>query len=127
MLTRRQCPRATRRLLEPLISVDAKDGWLRDALMAYLRYFVRLFEDDEPREAAESALAGDLCAVVGRAPTGDDDADVTASEAELANGFLDEAFGSLEAAPRRTSAPTSGPAPTTVRSVSRCRRGSSRR
>lgn len=51
-------PDGSLRLLEPVISVDAKDGWLRDALMAYLRYFVRVFEHDEPREAAESALAG---------------------------------------------------------------------
>ena len=120
-------PEGARRLLEPLISVDAKDGWLRDALMAYLRYFVRVFEDDEPRAAAESALAGELCAVVGRAPTGDDDADVTASEAELAKASWTEAIASLEAAPRRTSAPTSGPGPTIVGSASRCRRESSRR
>ena len=45
-------PEGARRLLEPLISVDAKDGWLRDALMAYLRYFVRVFEDDEPRDSS---------------------------------------------------------------------------
>ena len=82
-------PDSGRRLLEPLISLDAKDGWLRDALMAYLRHFVRVFEDGEPREAAESALAAELCAVVGVAPTGDDDADVTAAEEALATGFVE--------------------------------------
>ena len=85
-------PDSARRLLEPLISVDATDGWLRDALMAYLRYFVRVFDDDQPREAAEAALAGELCAVVGGAPSGDDDADVTVSEAELATGFIDRGY-----------------------------------
>jgi len=85
-------PEGARRLLEPLISADATDGWLRDALMSYLRYFVRVFEDDVPREAAESTLAAELCAVTGRASTGDDDADVTASEAELATGFADRGY-----------------------------------
>jgi len=85
-------PTTARSLLEPLVVADAVDPWLRDALMAYLRHFVRLFEHDEPRESAESGLARELCAIVGSAPTGDDDGDVTAAEGELAKGFAERGY-----------------------------------
>ncbi len=80
-------PASTRRLLEPRIVSDARDRWLRDALMAYLRYFVRIFERDESVAVAESAMADELAAVTGRERSDDDDADITAAEADLAIGF----------------------------------------
>lgn len=82
-------PDVTRRLLEPYVVTNAADAWFRDALMAYLRHFARLFERDEPREAAEAALATELNALTGQPPSGDDDADITAAEAALAEGFAE--------------------------------------
>ena len=75
-------PEPTRGLLTAAIAADAPDPWVRDALLAYCRLWIRRFDRDEPRETAEAALADELCAVVGRERTGDDDADVTAAEAE---------------------------------------------
>lgn len=80
-------PDSTRQMLDPLTRTDAPDAWLRDALMAYLRHFTRLFEREEPREAAESVLAAELRAITRREPSDDDDADITAAEADLAKGF----------------------------------------
>jgi hypothetical protein len=80
-------PEAMRRLLGPLIAEDAPDPWLREALMAYLGYFTRIFDRGEGRETAEAALAFELCALIGRTPTGNDDDDVTIAEAELAKRF----------------------------------------
>jgi hypothetical protein len=85
-------PDSTRRLLDPHIRPNAPDPWLKGALMAYLRYFVRVFEREEPREDAESALSGELTAITQRNPTGDDDADITAAEVELAAGFGDRGY-----------------------------------
>ena len=85
-------PDATRRLLRPRIAPDAVDAWLRDALLAYLRYFVRVFERDELPATAESVLADELTVGTGRGRSGDDDADITAAEAELASGFVERGF-----------------------------------
>lgn len=85
-------PDATQRLLEPHIRADARDAWLKSALMAYLRYFVRVFEREEPREEAESVMARELTSITQRDLTGDDDADITAAEAELAKGFADRGY-----------------------------------
>ena len=85
-------PETTRRLLTPHIAPGAPDAWLRDALMSYLRYFVGIFERDQPVGAAESVLATELGAVTGRIPTGDDDADITAAEADLAIGFTERGY-----------------------------------
>jgi len=85
-------PETTRRLLDPLILDDAPDAWLRDTLLAYLRYFSRVFELDEPREAAESALAAELVALTKGEASGDDDADITAAEADLAIGFTERGY-----------------------------------
>lgn len=85
-------PEPTRRLLAPRIAPGTSDPWLCEALMAYLRYFVGIFERDEPVRVAESVLATELCAVTGRIRTGDHDADITAAEADLANGFTERGF-----------------------------------
>lgn len=85
-------PETTRRLLEPLLAVDAADAWLREALTAYLRYFTRVFEREAPREAAEAVLADELCAVTGRGRTEDDEGDITAAETQLANGFVERGY-----------------------------------
>ena len=85
-------PETTRRLLEPLVAPDASDAWLREALMTYLRYFTRVFEHAVPRPDAERALADELCAVSGRARTGDDEADLTAAEADIARGFGERGY-----------------------------------
>jgi hypothetical protein len=74
-------------LLRPAIDPRTEDGWLREALLAYLRHFVRLFEHDEPRESAETRLADELASVAGTTRSGDDDADITAAEAALAGRF----------------------------------------
>ena len=86
-------PGSHRQLLEPVVADAAPDGWLRDALLAYLRYFVRIFEHGEPRDAAESVLASELCGLIGREPTGDDDEDTTAAEAELARRLAERGYG----------------------------------
>lgn len=85
-------PASARRLLEPRIGDRARDVWLRDALMAYLGYFTRIFELGEDRAAAESRLADELSTVTGRRRTDDDDADITAAEAELRSGFMDRGY-----------------------------------
>ena len=85
-------PEPMRSLLEPHIAPLAPDAWLRDALMAYLRYFARVFEREEPLESAESVLAADLAAVTGRPLTGVHDADIAAAEADLAIGFTERGY-----------------------------------
>jgi hypothetical protein len=82
-------PATMRALTEPLIAADADDRWLRDALLAYLRHFVRLFERDEPRGAAEDVLAIELCRLTGATRTADAEADVTEAERRLAPGFAE--------------------------------------
>ncbi len=74
-------------LLAPAIAGDAPDPWVRDALMAYLRHFVRIFEHDMPREASEAVLADQLASVAETPRGGDDDADTTAAEEALTRGF----------------------------------------
>jgi hypothetical protein len=88
-------PESTRRLLGPLIAEDAPDPWLREALLAYLRYFTRIFDRGEGRPTAEAALAFELCALIGRTPTSDDDDDVTLAEAELAKRFAGRGYDGL--------------------------------
>jgi hypothetical protein len=88
-------PEPTRGLLMSAIAPDAPDPWVRDALLAYCRLWIRRFEREEPRETAEAALADELCAVVGRERTGDDDADVTAAETGLASGFGQRGYAFL--------------------------------
>ena len=80
-------PDTARRLLAPHIADDAPDTWMRGALMAYLRYFTRVFELEEDRATAESRLADELASLTRRPRTHDDDADVTAAEAALRAGF----------------------------------------
>ena len=55
-------PEPTRGLLTAAIAPDAPDPWVRDALLAYGRLWIRRFDRDEPRETAEAALADELCA-----------------------------------------------------------------
>ena len=88
-------PEPTRRLLTAAIAPEAPDPWVRDALLAYGRLWIRRFDRDESRETAERALAEDLCTVVGRQRTGDDDADVTAAEADLSVGFGERGYAFL--------------------------------
>jgi hypothetical protein len=80
-------PASHRRLLDPVIAQDAEDAWLRDAVMAYLRNFTRIFERGKSRQSAECALAVGLSALTGLEPRGDVDADTDAAEARLAPGF----------------------------------------
>jgi hypothetical protein len=88
-------PEPSRRLLTAAVAPDAPDPWVRDALLAYGRLWIRRFDRDEPREVAEAFLADELCAIVGRERTGDDDADVTAAEVDLAVGFGKRGFAFL--------------------------------
>jgi len=88
-------PEPTRGLLTAAIALDAREPWVRDALLAYGRLWIRRFELDVPRETAEAALADELCALVGRGRTGDDDADVTAAEGDLAVGFGQRGYAFL--------------------------------
>lgn len=81
-------PDAHRSLVEPLVTGEAQDEWLREALMAYLRHFVRVLDRGEPREPAERQLIDSLGAIVGLVGTGDAEADLDAAEAELAKGFV---------------------------------------
>lgn len=50
-------PETARQLLAPHIAEEAPDAWMRSALMAYLRYFTRVFELEQDRTMAESRLA----------------------------------------------------------------------
>ena len=88
-------PEAHRRLLEPPIGADAPDPWLRDALRAYLRHFLRVFDRDEPREASERVLIDDLAALAGTARTGNDEHDVEVAEAALRDGFASRGYQHL--------------------------------
>lgn len=80
-------PEPHRLLLEPLVRSDAPDRWLRGALLAYLRHFVRVLDRGEPRAGAEAELIDALSALAGTARTGDDEGDLEVAEAELAAGF----------------------------------------
>lgn len=114
-------PDSTRKLLESRLGPDVPDAWLRDALMAYLRYFARVFELEKAREEAESALVGELNAATRREASGDDDADITAAEPSWRAGSRSAGIGSWVVVRRRISEPTSGPARRIVGSASRCR------
>jgi hypothetical protein len=72
-------PEPTGRLLSRAIAPDAPDPWVRDALLAYGRHWIRRFDRDEPRDTAEARLADDLCRLIDRARTADDDDDITAA------------------------------------------------
>ena len=85
-------PASARAILEPLVADGATDPWLRDALLAYLRYFGRVFDRDEPRAAAESALADELCRLTDVARSEDSDADITEAEARLAPRFAERGY-----------------------------------
>ena len=85
-------PEPHRQLLEPLVAMDAPDGWLRDALLAYLRHFVRVLDRGEPRLASEAGLIDELSALAGTARTGDDERDLEVAEAELAIGFRQRGY-----------------------------------
>lgn len=85
-------PEAHRRLLEPLILGDARDAWLRDALLAYLRHFVRVFDSGGDRALSEVALVDELCALAGIHRRGDADADLEAAEAHLGRGFEERGY-----------------------------------
>ena len=85
-------PEAHRLLLEPLVRADAADGWLRGALLAYLRHLVRVFDRGEGRALSEGALVDDLCAFAGVRRGGDTDADLEAAETELAHGFEERGY-----------------------------------
>ena len=85
-------PAPTRALTEPLVASDAADPWLRDALLAYLRYFVRVFERDEAPEAAEGELATELSELTGVERTTDADADTTEAERRLTTGFEERGY-----------------------------------
>lgn len=76
-------PSPTRELMGSAIGPDASDPMVRDALLAYLRYFTRLFELDEPAGPAESALADALTALAGVPRAGDDEPDIDAAERVL--------------------------------------------
>ncbi len=47
-------PEPTRGLLGSAVAPDAPDPWIRDVLLAYLRYFTRRFDLDEPAPAADA-------------------------------------------------------------------------
>jgi hypothetical protein len=87
-----EMPEAHRQLLEPLVALDAPDGWLRDALLAYLRHFVRVLDRGEPRLASEAGLIDELSALAGTARAGDDERDLEVAEAELAIGFRQRGY-----------------------------------
>jgi hypothetical protein len=70
-------------------ALQAGDPWLHDVLFAYLRYFTRLFEDNEPADRAESALADALTTLAGVPRTGAGEEDVDAAEAVLRERMTD--------------------------------------
>ncbi len=85
-------PEPTRGLLAAAIAPDAPDPWIRDVLLAYLRYFTRLFELGEPTDRAEATLADELTQMA-RAPRGTDaEADIEAAEHVLRRDFTERGF-----------------------------------
>jgi hypothetical protein len=85
-------PEAHRQLLDPLVRADAADGWLRNALLAYLRHFVRAFDRGEDRAGSEASLVDELCALAGVRRGGDVDEDLESAETELARGFVQRGY-----------------------------------
>lgn len=88
-------PEAHRRLLEPVIAPEAADAWLREALLVYLRHFVRVFDRDEPREPSESTLVDELAELAGTGRTGNDDEDLEIAEAALRREFAAHGYDHL--------------------------------
>jgi hypothetical protein len=80
-------PEPTRDLMRAAMDGDAADAWMRDVLLAYLRYFTSLFDLDEPADRAESALADALAHLVDVPRSGADEADIEAAEALLRQRF----------------------------------------
>ena len=80
-------PEEVQSLLTPAIATDAPDPWVRDTLRAYLRYFTRLFELEEPSELAETRLADELGAIANTVIGEDREQTIEAAEAALADGF----------------------------------------
>ncbi len=85
-------PEPTPALLGPAIAPEASDRWTRDALLAYLRYFTRLFELDESASGAESSLADALTALADVPRSGVDEPDIDAAESVLRRGFADRGY-----------------------------------
>ena len=85
-------PEPTPSLLGSAIAPGAVDRWIRDALLAYLRYFTRLFELDEPATGAESSLADALTALADVPRSGAHEPDIDAAESVLRRGFADRGY-----------------------------------
>jgi len=85
-------PSPTRELMGTAIAPDAADPSIRDGILAYLRYFTRLFELEEPSDRAEPALADDLTALAHVPRTGVDEPDIDAAEAVLRAEFADHGY-----------------------------------
>ena len=82
----------TRELMGAVIAPDAADPWVRDVLLAYLRYFTRLFELGEPPERAESSLADALTALAIVPRTGMAEPDIDAAELVLGREFATRGY-----------------------------------
>ncbi len=85
-------PEPTRGLLGSAMAPHAPDPWIRDVLLAYVRYFTRLFDLDEPADAAESALADALTDLAGVARSGEAEPDIDAAEVVLRGGFTERGY-----------------------------------
>ena len=85
-------PEPTRALLGSAIAPEAPDPWVRNVLLAYLRYFTRLFDSAEPADAAESALADALTDLAGLPRRGDSEPDIDAAEVVLRCGFTERGY-----------------------------------
>ncbi|HET9416104.1 MAG TPA: hypothetical protein VFP30_01050 [Candidatus Limnocylindria bacterium] len=85
-------PEPTRGLLGSAIASEAPDPWIRDVLLVYLRYFIRLFDFDEPADAAESALADALTDLAGLPRSGGAEPDIDAAEVVLRGGFTQRGY-----------------------------------
>jgi hypothetical protein len=81
-------PSPTRELMGAAIEPDASDPWVREALLAYLRYFTRLFELDEVPDRAEAYLADALTTLTSVPRTGPEEADIDAAELVLRREFV---------------------------------------
>jgi hypothetical protein len=80
-------PKAARVFLEPAIGSERGDPHVREVLLAYLRYWTRLFERDESADDAEAHLADELSTAAKTQRSGDDVADVEAAEAVIGGAF----------------------------------------
>ncbi len=85
-------PSPTRELMGAAISPVAGDPTIRERLLAYLRYFTRLFELDEPSDRAESLLADELTTLTGVPRTAVAEADIDAAEAVLRRDFAEGGY-----------------------------------